>query len=167
MIDDGTVLLVPAFADADICAGLTRHFLTHPDFVEAAHGGRFNNRFTARARYPQSVYDMRARIRALLELSAPIYEEGHGIDGIVASYMLPGARLPAHTDPRPPAPRSHVFRCNVVLAGAPQEIVVADRDYKVGRGDMMCYLVSKHAHYMPPVQELRALLMFGFVVPEN
>lgn len=153
--------------DTDFVKGLTRD-----DKGCRRISSRFTNRFVQKELsnkiiYPPLVNKLRERIRNTLSLQNEIYDEGHGVDGIVTSITFPGGDVYEHIDPRPKQPNTHVLRCNVVVCGEKHDILVGQKPYSVNSGDLMCYLVSKYIHSVPTIKFTRILMMFGFVVNDG
>jgi hypothetical protein len=175
------VAILREFAQPMECVILERHFNALKERGEFRQGfkdqtyterspGRWSTRWSEHhtTPHPAVVEDLRARIRAALSLwSAPIYDEGHGKDGVVVTITEPGSNTYRHKDPRPGAPGVELLRCNLLVRGQPHTVLVDDRPYRIGRRDLMAYLVTKHFHEVPEVPFVRTMVQFGFLIGEG
>lgn len=124
--------------------------------------------YADRFEYPQIVRDVSERIRKFCGLLDYPLIEGHGRDGVVVSYTLPGGDVYRHTDP--PSPNGlATLRCNVMTQAADAGCVlhIGDQPIDIGVGDLHCYLVSEYWHFATPVEgnTPRIMWMFGAHVP--
>jgi len=94
---------------------------------------------------------------------------GHGTEGLVYSYTLPGGDVYEHSDPF--ISNLHTLRCNIAVSmpenGA--QLYIADTHQPYEIGDLTCYLVTKHRHRVTTCigTKPRILLMFGFLISEQ
>lgn len=95
---------------------------------------------------------------------------GHGKNGIVVSYTLPGGNVFRHKDSRAPDGMP-TLRCNVLTqkAEAGGALYVEGRKVDIEVGDLHCYLVSEHDHWTTEVEgnTPRIMWMFGAHVPAD
>lgn len=177
------VEIIRDFVTPSDCQSLTKHFMEVKDteFVKGLTkdeqgykriAWRLTNRLTQQETknkivYPPLVFELRERIKKALSLELPVYDEGHGADGVVVSITLPGGNVYEHSDPKPLTKDTDVLRCNILLCGNEHEVFVAKKPYLIRPGDLMCYLVSKHKHSVPVVPVTRILIMFGFVINDE
>jgi hypothetical protein len=132
-----------------------------------------NKRFTSRLygdkyEYPQIVRDISKRVREFIGVDKYSLIEGHGRDGVVVSYTLPGGDVYKHRDPRSDMGLA-TLRCNILTqkADAGCQLYVDDVEVKINVGDLHCYLVSEHCHWATEVEgnTPRIMWMFGAHVP--
>ena len=124
----------------------------------------YGNRFE----YPKIVIDLSERIRKFLGIDIYPLIEGHGRDGVVVSYTLPGGDVYKHLDPK-----SHngvaTLRCNILTQKADSgcQLYVGGTPVNFNVGDLHCYLVSEHYHWATEVEGStpRIMWMFGAHVP--
>ena len=134
--------------------------------------GPIKNRLTSRMysyryEYPQIVRDLSDRIRKFVGIDLYPLIEGHGRDGVVVSYTLPGGDVYKHKDPS--GMGMATLRCNI-LTQAPEagcQLYVDGTPVNFNVGDLHCYLVSEHYHWATPVEgnTPRIMWMFGAHVP--
>lgn len=130
---------------------------------------RLTSRFYSnRYQYPQVALDLSARIRKFVGVDAFPLIEGHGQNGIVVSYTMPGGDVYKHKDPRGPGGLA-TLRCNI-LTRQPEagcQLYVEGVPVGIGVGDLHCYLVSEHEHWATAVDgsTSRIMWMFGAHVP--
>lgn len=169
-----SVHIVRSFIDANEASSYARHFLSVPEQFsigidltkqDLKARGRMTNRISGaqRIHYPPFVYALRARIRGH-GIEFPIYDEGHGKDGVVVVITSPGGDTYHHIDPQPKFSGGHVLRCNLLVAGS-GPVIVSGVQHEFNTGDLMCFVVSKHYHSVPTVHETRINMLFGFAVP--
>lgn len=137
------------------------------------NGNPIYSRFTTRGfghrfKYPQFVRDLSEKIRKFVGVDSYPIIEGHGRDGVVVSYTLPGGSVHAHRDPRG-ATGLATLRCNVLTQKADDgaELYVDGTKIDINVGDLHCYLVSEHEHVVKQVlgSTPRIMWMFGAHVP--
>lgn len=124
----------------------------------------YPNRFE----YPQVVRDVSEKIRAFCGLSEYPLITGHGRDGVVVSYTLPGGDVYLHRDPGNYKGLA-TLRCNVMTqaADAGGILHIEGKRIDIEVGDLHCYLVSEFAHSATTVEgnTPRIMWMFGAHVP--
>lgn len=123
-----------------------------------------------RYEYPQFVKDLSKKIRSFVGVDGYSVVYGHGRDGVVVSYTLPGGDVFKHKDPAITEGLA-ILRCNIVTQKADTggELYVGDALVNVGVGDLHCYLASEHEHFVTTVEgnTPRILWMFGAHVPAD
>lgn len=173
------VEVIKEFLSADECAQLNTWTLTGVkekwlDFGFDERNKKYESRLTTRVygdrfETPAVAHNIFARIRDFLNLQNASVIDGHGKDGIVVSYILPGGVVHPHRDPRIPVLNG--LRCNIItqMPDDGGKLWVDDRRIDVGMGDLHCYLVTEHTHYVTEVKgnTPRILWMFGFCIPAN
>lgn len=126
--------------------------------------------YSQRFEYPQIVRDVSERIRAFCGLSQYPLITGHGRDGVVVSYTLPGGDVYRHRDPAG-AMGLATLRCNVMTqaADAGGILHIEGKRIDIEVGDLHCYLVSEFAHSATTVEgnTPRIMWMFGAHVPAD
>jgi hypothetical protein len=134
---------------------------------------RYTSRMYAKKyEYPQLVRDIHARIEQEFNLSKwhePVHL--HGRDGVVVSATLPGGDVYLHKDPMATF-ELDTLRCNIITSETQGGMIhVGKERYKLKKGDMMQYLVSRHEHKVEPIigkdGDMRILWMFGWCVDGN
>ena len=136
----------------------TRGQPTTPDtrVTSRLYGDRFN--------YPEVALRVANKIREYCGISNAPLIEGHGKNGIVVSCTFPDGDVYAHRDPRVREDLA-VLRCNVMTQGADAGgvLYVGGQPVPIEVGDLHCYLVSEHEHYVTTVEgnTPRVLWMFG------
>lgn len=120
--------------------------------------------------YPDVVLKAADKIRKYCGIDSYPFISGHGTNGIVVSCTMPGGDVYAHKDPRSKDDSLATLRCNVMTRDSDSggELFVGGVKVDVGVGDLHCYLVSEHEHYVTAVEGVtpRVMWMFGAHVPE-
>jgi hypothetical protein len=120
--------------------------------------------------YPQIVRDVSERIRKFVGVDTYPLVVGHGKDGVVVSYTLPGGDVYKHRDNKS-ADGLATLRCNILTqkADAGGVLYVDGQQVDIGVGDLHCYLVSEHDHWATEVEgeTPRIMWMFGAHVPAD
>jgi hypothetical protein len=138
-------------------------------------GGKTTTRLTSRLyperyEYPQFVLDLSEKVRSFMGIDGYSIVNGHGRDGVVVSYTLPGGDVFKHKDPAI-AEGLAILRCNIVTQKADTggELYVGDALVNAGVGDLHCYLASEHEHFVTTVEgnTPRILWIFGALVPAD
>lgn len=118
--------------------------------------------------YPQEALDISKRIQKVLGIEGYSLIEGHGKNGIVVSYTLPGGDVYKHKDPRS-VKSVPTLRCNILTQKADSGgvLFVDGQEIKFEVGDLHCYLVSEHEHWATVVEgeTPRIMWMFGVHLP--
>ena len=124
----------------------------------------YPNRYT----YPQVVRNVSARVRKFVGIENYPHIIGHGRDGVVVTYTKPGGGVYKHTDPRS-LDGEATLRCNLLTqkADSGSQLYVDGTPVNINAGDLHCYLVSEHEHWLTPVEgnTPRIMWMFGAHVP--
>jgi hypothetical protein len=137
--------------------------------------GYVKNRLTSRMYgeryvYPQIVIDLSNRIRNFVGINSYQLIEGHGRNGVVVSYTYPGGNVHKHKDPEN-AEGLSTLRCNILTQkpDAGGLLYVEGKQTHVEVGDLHCYLVSEHEHWVTEVEgeTPRIMWMFGAHVPAD
>lgn len=137
------------------------------------HVAGYTKRLTSRMssalyNYPQFVIDLSHKIRNHCGISSYPIISGHGRDGVVVSYTLRGGDVYAHKDPKSSEGLA-TLRCNILTqkAGTGARLFIEDTELDAEVGELHCYLVSEHSHYVTEnTSEVpRILWMFGAHVP--
>lgn len=168
------------FLDATTCAelnawavlGVKNKWLD--DGISRGQGGyslrKTSRMYESRFEYPDIVRKVSEEVRAFCGVGAYPLIEGHGRDGVVVSYTLPGGGVYAHKDPGGPDGTA-TLRCNIMTQAADEGCVlhVGGEPVAVGVGDLHCYLVSEHEHFATQVRGMtpRIMWMFGAHVPAD
>lgn len=173
------VEVIKDFLSADDCAMLNEWTLlgVQNEWLSTGitDGGFTNSRLTSRLygdRFttPVEVLQISDRVRAFCGVSQYPHILGHGRDGVVVSYTKPGGDVYRHRDPRSVDDIS-TLRCNVMTQGADAggALYIGGEKIEVGVGDLHCYLVSEHDHWVEPVEgnTPRIMWMFGAHVPAD
>lgn len=131
--------------------------------------GRVTSRLYAdRFENPQFVLDLSSRIRAYCGVSDYPLVEGHGRDGIVVSCTFTGGDVYPHCDGQSNTGAA-TLRCNVMTRAAEAGCVlhIGGQPIDIEVGELHCYLVSEHEHFVTPVEgsTSRVMWMFGAHVP--
>jgi hypothetical protein len=139
---------------------------------------KFNNpkRYTTRMtghrfkKYSLEVYKIFDYIQSELKLNK--YQRAtlgsEGIDGVVVSCVLDGGDVHSHKDTMY-AVGNHTLRCNI-MTRKPEAgglLYIEGTEIELEQGDLHCYLVTKHEHWVSEVSGnvSRVLWMFGIYVP--
>jgi hypothetical protein len=124
------------------------------------YGHRFKN--------PQIVNDVSQRIRKFVGVDSYPLISHQGRDGVVVSCTYPGGDVYKHTDGRSQEGLS-ALRCNILTQkpDAGGLLYVEGKQIDVEVGDLHCYLVSEHEHWVTEVEgnTPRIMWMFGAFVP--
>ena len=135
---------------------------------------RYSSRIDpSKIEYPQLVRDLHEQIQNEFRLgkwSEP--KHIHGKDGVVVSATLPGGNVYLHKDPRDGQEPKHTLRCNILTSETEGGLIwVNGESYKLKKGDMMQYLVSKYEHKVDSVignpGDMRIMWMFGWYVDDE
>ena len=137
--------------------GLTRNRLT-----SRMYGYRFTT--------PKIVKDVSKKVRSHVGVSTYPIIGKHGRDGAVVTCTYDGGDVHIHRDPRN-FPKLATLRCNV-MTQKPESggvLHIENEAVEIDVGDLHCYLVSEHPHYVTTVSgEIpRILWMFGACVPAD
>lgn len=122
-----------------------------------------------RYEYSDLVLSVSRRIRNYCGVAdAPLIGGCHGRDGVVVSCIFNGGDVYAHKDNNSQKPLAHL-RCNV-MTRKPEgggQLFIEGQHVPLEVGDLHCYLVSEHEHYVTTVEgnTSRVLWMFGACVP--
>ena len=124
--------------------------------------------YAHRFNYPQEILELAGKIRSYIGINNyPIIKE-HGRDGIVVSYTPQGGDVFKHTDPKGNEGLA-TLRCNILTqkADAGGMLYVGGQQINIEVGDLHCYLVSEHEHWVTEVkgETPRIMWMFGAHVP--
>ena len=126
--------------------------------------------YGTRFEYPQVVRDLSNKIRDFVGVSSYPLIEGHGRDGVVVSYTLPGGSIYKHKDPKSSSGAA-TLRCNILTQKADYgcQLYVDGQPINFEVGDLHCYLVSEHDHWSTTVEgnTPRIMWMFGAHVDAN
>lgn len=118
--------------------------------------------------YPKIVRDISSKIRHYCNISKYPLITGHGRDGVVVSYTLEGGDVYPHKDPKSSEGLA-TLRCNILTqkSGTGARLFIEDTEVDVQVGELHCYLVSEHTHYVTEnTSEVpRIMWMFGAHVP--
>lgn len=141
----------------------------------AADGTRIQTRLTTRFyadkfEYSPEVLAVANRVRQVTGISEYPIIDGHGKNGVVVSYTLPGGSVDKHKDPKA-SDGSATLRCNIITQ-VPENggvLYIDNQEVPLEVGDLHCYLVSEHEHYVTTVggSTPRILWMFGAHVPAD
>ena len=175
------VLSIPKFIDDKICKQLVDWIETSKQLNLLCEGisrengeivrvkSRFTSRMTNIPNIPL-VDQLFEKIRSALGLQTHDKSTGgHGTEGLVYSYTLPGGDVYEHSDPF--VSDLHTLRCNIAVSmpesGA--QLYVADTHQPYETGDLTCYLVTRDRHRVTTCigTKPRILLMFGFLISEQ
>lgn len=135
--------------------------------------GFISNRLTSRMyghrfNYPSIVNILSDRIRKFVGIESYPLIEGHGKEGVVVSYTLPGGDVYKHKDPKSSEGLA-TLRCNILTQQADEGgvLYVEGQRVDINVGDLHCYLVSEHEHLADEVKgnTPRIMWMFGAHVP--
>lgn len=131
--------------------------------------GRFTSRmYGSRYVYPEIVLEISARVRSYCGVSTYPLIAGHGRDGVVVSCTFPDGDVYHHVDPRSESGIA-TLRCNVMTRAADAGAVlhIGGQVVDIEVGELHCYLVSEHQHYVTKVEgnTSRVMWMFGAHVP--
>jgi hypothetical protein len=135
--------------------------------------GFISNRLTSRMyghrfNYPSLVLSLSERIRKFVGIESYPLIDGHGRDGVIVSYTLPGGDVYKHKDPKSSSGLA-TLRCNILTqkADAGGVLYVDGQQVNIEVGDLHCYLVSEHEHWATEVEgnTPRIMWMFGAHVP--
>lgn len=126
----------------------------------------YANRFV----YPTIVTQISNKIRNYCGLDKYPLITGHGRDGVVVSCTFNGGNVYAHRDP-PSSENLATLRCNILTraADAGGILHLEGAEFPLEVGELHCYLVSEHEHYVSEVSgnTSRVLWMFGAHVPKE
>jgi hypothetical protein len=166
---------------------VTQNFLTSAECAELTsltNYGIANNlmtlginttlRYTSRLQtdlyqYPQSVYDIAAKVRSYCGVTAYPSVPDQGRDGIVTTYMPTGADIFSYQSPLINGQGqlwAYVITQQTESGGVTQ---INGVDYAVNQGDLLCYLTSNNEQYTTPVTGAtpRICWTFGNLVPTD
>jgi hypothetical protein len=121
-----------------------------------------------RFKYPKVALDLSNRIREFIGIDKYPLITNHGNNGIVVSYTYTGGDVYKHKDPK-----SHdglaALRCNILTQKADTGgvLYVDGKQVDIEVGDLHCYLVSEHEHWVTKVEGTtpRIMWMFGAHLP--
>lgn len=141
--------------------GVTKNSIkTNNRLTSRFYGGRFV--------YPQVVHNLSERIRKFVGLESYPLILGHGRDGIVVSYTMNGGDVYKHKDPKSLNGLA-TLRCNILTQSSEKggQLYVDGQAINFNVGDLHCYLVSEHEHWVTPAEgdTPRIMWMFGAHVP--
>jgi hypothetical protein len=175
------VLRIPKFIDEKTCKQLTdwietskqRNLLcdgiSRKNDIPITVKSRFTSRMTDIPNIPL-VDELFQKIRDAVGLETHDRSTGgHGTEGLVYSYTLPGGDVYEHSDPF--VSDLHTLRCNIAVSmpevGA--QLYIADTHQPYETGDLTCYLVTRDKHRVTTCigTKPRILLMFGFLISEQ
>lgn len=143
-----------------LSTGVAKWGLTDKRLTSRMYGKRFTT--------PIEILQISKRVRAFCGVSNYPLILRHGRDGIVVSYTKPGGDVYKHCDPRS-EDNVPTLRCNVMTQGADAggALHIGGQKMEIGVGDLHCYLVSEHEHWVEPVEgnTPRIMWMFGAHVP--
>jgi hypothetical protein len=126
--------------------------------------------YPERFEYPEFVRELSNRVRIFCGVSSYGVIEGHGRDGVVVSCTFPGGDVYPHIDPSGPDGLA-TLRCNIMTRAADVGCVlyVGGQVVDIEVGELHCYLVSEHKHFVTPVEgnTNRVMWMFGAHVPSE
>jgi hypothetical protein len=126
--------------------------------------------YADRFEYPDLVRELSDRIRDFVGIADCPLITGHGRDGVVVSYTLPGGDVYRHRDPRSSNDWS-ALRCNILTQAADTGgvLFVDDQQIDIEVGDLHCYLASDYFHSVTEVQgnTPRIMWMFGAYAPAS
>lgn len=126
----------------------------------------YANRFV----YPDIVRHISNKVRSYCGLDKYPLITGHGRDGVVVSCTFTGGNVYAHRDP-PSSEGLATLRCNILTRAAETGGVLhlEGAEFPLEVGELHCYLVSEHEHYVSEVAGItsRVLWMFGAHVPKE
>lgn len=124
--------------------------------------------YGSRYEYPKIVKDLSNQIRLFVGVNKHKLIEGHGKDGVVVSYTLPGGDVYKHKDPKSVEGLA-TLRCNILTQKADEggTLFIGGQQVDFEVGDLHCYLVSEHEHWATEVKgnTPRIMWMFGAHVP--
>lgn len=119
---------------------------------------------------PEEILEISQRVRNFCGVNDYPLIHGHGRDGVVVSYTKPGGDVYRHRDPTS-VDGVPTLRCNVMTQGADSggALYIGGEKIDIGVGDLHCYLVSEHEHWVEPVEGVtpRIMWMFGAHVPAD
>lgn len=143
-----------------LSTGVTAFGITNSRLTSRFYGKRFIT--------PVEVLRISERVRDFCGVSSYPLILGHGRDGIVVSYTKPGGDVYKHRDPTS-IEGTPTLRCNIMTQGADAggALYIDGKKIEIGVGDLHCYLVSEHEHWVEPVEGKtpRIMWMFGAHVP--
>lgn len=126
--------------------------------------------YADRYQYPEIVKRISKRIREFVGVDEYPYIEGHGKNGVVVSYTFPGGDVYKHKDPRGKFDYA-TLRCNILTQKADKgcQLYIDNVPVNINVGDLHCYLVSEHEHWVTPAEgnTPRIMWMFGAHVPAH
>ena len=143
--------------------GITNYkFFTDKRLTSRLYGDRYE--------YPKTVLSLSERVRKFVGVENYPLIKGHGRDGVVVSYTLPGGDVYKHKDPKSSTDLA-TLRCNILTQKADEGgvLFVDGQQVDVEVGDLHCYLVSEHEHWATEVKgnTPRIMWMFGAHVPAD
>jgi len=154
-------------AKNNIPYGITQNYKTKNIYTTRF---RYTTRSTKNYEYPQLVRDIHKQIETefnLIKWATP--KHIHGKDGVVVSAIMPDGDVFLHKDSIDIEKEKHTLRCNILTSETKGGLIwVNGESYKLKKGDMMQYLVTKHDHSVEKVigqdGDLRIMWMFGWYV---
>lgn len=143
-----------------VSTGFSRGARTDERLTTRVYGDKFTT--------PPEILAISERVRAFCGVSEYPLIDGHGRDGIVVSYTKPGGDVYKHRDPKA-EDGTPTLRCNIMVQSHESggTLFVDGPQVDVGVGDLHCYLVSEHEHWVTPTAGTtpRIMYMFGAHVP--
>jgi hypothetical protein len=126
-----------------------------------------------RFEFPQFVRDLRDRVKKFVDIEQ--YETlPHYKDGVLTSFVYPGGDVYKHIDTAVVCnmdPKMATLHCNIVTKEATKgcEIYVEGQKIDAKAGDLHCYLVSRHEHWVTKNEGFtpRIIWMFGVILPAD
>jgi len=138
---------------------------------EFNYSGRVTSRmYPNRYKYPEFVRTISSRVREFCGVSNYGLIKWHGRDGVVVSCTFPGGYVFEHVDPKSLHGLA-TLRCNIMTRAADigGMLRIEGKFIPLEVGELHCYLVSEHAHYVSEVagNTSRVMWMFGAHVPRE
>lgn len=143
------------------------------DFGVTTNMVRDNKRLTSRMyshryQYPESILSISNKVRKASGVSNYPIISGHGRNGIVVTYTMPSGNVYKHKDSKA-IDGTPTLRCNVLTQKADTGgvLYVDGQEINIEVGDLHCYLVSEHEHWVTETagNTARIMWMFGAHVP--
>jgi hypothetical protein len=132
---------------------------------------RFNTRFYAnRTTYPDLIYKIFDRIQKAYGLSPYKVINHHGKDGIVVSCTFPTGIVFKHTDPKGIDTLASLrFNFLTRAADGGGELVLEGNTMPLEVGELHCYLVTEHEHWVTEVLGVTSRIMWqcGVYAPKE
>lgn len=145
-----------------VSSGITAGAMTKMRLTSRLYADKFVN--------PPEILAIAKRVREFCGVDGYPIIDGHGRDGIVVSYTRPGGDVYPHVDPRADD-GTPTLRCNIMTQGGDSggQLYIDGEAFDVGVGDLHCYLVSEHKHWVESVagNTPRIMWMFGAHVPAD